>query len=95
MVKVAVIGAGVIGLSTAYLLKIENPSIDVHIVADSTSPNTCTDVAAGLWEPYVMRDTPVDLVRYLHDLVIDELAGNPSLINKRMTRGTMRNIGVD
>ena len=66
MVKVAVIGAGVIGLSTAYYLKKTNPSIHVHIIAKSTSPNTCTDVAAGLWEPFVMRDTPVHLQRLLN-----------------------------
>ena len=65
MVKVAVIGAGVIGLSTAYILKSENPSIDVQILTKSTSPNTCTDVAAGLWEPFVMRNTPAELQRYL------------------------------
>ena len=76
MVKVAVIGAGVIGLSTAYILKSENPSIDVYIIADLTSPNTCSDVAAGLWEPYVMRDTPEDLVRYFKDLIIEVLAGS-------------------
>jgi len=63
MVKVAVIGAGVIGLSTAYILKSENPSIDVQILTKSTSPNTCTDVAAGLWEPFVMRNTPAELQR--------------------------------
>ncbi len=61
--KVAVIGAGVIGLSTAYCLKSADPSVDVTILAKSCSPETCSDVAAGIWEPFILRDTPMELQR--------------------------------
>lgn len=63
MVKVAVVGAGIMGLSTAYYLKILDPSMEVTILSKTASPHTCTDVAAGLWEPFLMRDTPIELQR--------------------------------
>ena len=66
MVKVAVIGAGVIGLSTAYALKKRDPSVDVSIITKSLSPDTCTDVAAGIWLPYILRDTPMELQMYVN-----------------------------
>nr|XP_044631657.1 D-amino-acid oxidase isoform X1 [Equus asinus] len=55
--RVVVIGAGVIGLSTA--LCIHNryqpvlQSLDVRVYADRFTPLTNTDVAAGLWQPYL------------------------------------------
>ena len=61
MVRVAVIGAGVIGLSTAFYLKFSEPSIDVKIITKDLSPRTCSDVAAGFWEPHILRDTPIEL----------------------------------
>ncbi len=47
--KIAVLGAGVIGLSTAYdLLK---KDYHVTIYADEFSPNLTSDIAAGIWSP--------------------------------------------
>ncbi|XP_076006961.1 D-amino-acid oxidase-like isoform X2 [Genypterus blacodes] len=54
--RVAVIGAGVIGLSTAqsiyeqYHTKVRSLTIDVY--ADRFTPLTTGDGAAGLWQPY-------------------------------------------
>ncbi|XP_036908232.1 D-amino-acid oxidase isoform X2 [Sturnira hondurensis] len=54
---VVVIGAGVIGLSTALCIHecyhSVLPSLDVKIYADRFTPLTTTDVAAGLWQPYL------------------------------------------
>ena len=61
MTKIAVIGAGVIGLSSAYKLKLHNPELDVTVIADKLTPDTCSDGAAGIWEPYIMRGTPMHL----------------------------------
>ncbi|KAM5311305.1 D-amino-acid oxidase isoform 1-T1 [Glossophaga mutica] len=55
--RVVVIGAGVIGLSTALCIHEHYhsvlPSLDVQIYADRFTPLTTTDVAAGLWQPYL------------------------------------------
>ncbi|XP_058137501.1 D-amino-acid oxidase isoform X2 [Dasypus novemcinctus] len=55
--RVVVIGAGVIGLSTALCIHERYHAIlqplDVTVYADRFTPFTCTDVAAGLWQPYL------------------------------------------
>lgn len=70
MVKVAVIGAGVIGLSTAYVLKKRDPSIDVTILTKALSPDTCSDIAAGIFLPYNLRDTPLELQMCVYSVFI-------------------------
>uniref|UniRef100_A0A8D1MYA3 FAD dependent oxidoreductase domain-containing protein n=1 Tax=Sus scrofa TaxID=9823 RepID=A0A8D1MYA3_PIG len=54
--RVVVIGAGVIGLSTALCIHERYHSVlqplDVKVYADRFTPFTTTDVAAGLWQPY-------------------------------------------
>uniref|UniRef100_A0A5F5PLE3 D-amino-acid oxidase n=1 Tax=Equus caballus TaxID=9796 RepID=A0A5F5PLE3_HORSE len=55
--RVVVIGAGVIGLSTALCIHDRYQpvlqSLDVRVYADRFTPLTNTDVAAGLWQPYL------------------------------------------
>ncbi|XP_071077986.1 D-amino-acid oxidase isoform X3 [Desmodus rotundus] len=55
--RVVVIGAGVVGLSTALCIHERYhtvlPSLDVKVYADRFTPLTTTDVAAGLWQPYL------------------------------------------
>ncbi|EDL19929.1 D-amino acid oxidase 1, isoform CRA_b [Mus musculus] len=54
--RVAVIGAGVIGLSTALCIHERyHPTQPLHmkIYADRFTPFTTSDVAAGLWQPYL------------------------------------------
>lgn len=51
--KVVVVGAGIIGLSTAYRLVTELKGVQVTVVADKFTPDTTGDGAAGLWEPYI------------------------------------------
>lgn len=55
--RVVVIGAGVIGLSTALCIHERYHSVlqslDLKIYADRFTPLTNTDVAAGLWQPYL------------------------------------------
>ncbi len=52
MVQIAVVGAGVIGLSTAYNILTELPNAEVTVIAEKFSPNTTSDVAAGIWAPH-------------------------------------------
>ncbi|XP_004709593.1 D-amino-acid oxidase [Echinops telfairi] len=55
--RVVVIGAGVIGLSTALCIHMRHHSahqpLDLKVYADRFTPLTTTDVAAGLWQPYL------------------------------------------
>ncbi|XP_069788856.1 D-amino-acid oxidase-like isoform X1 [Narcine bancroftii] len=58
--RVAVIGAGVIGLSSAQCIVNRfqprvNP-LTVVIYADTFTPDTASDGAAGLWQPYVFDE---------------------------------------
>ncbi|NXE52542.1 OXDA oxidase, partial [Casuarius casuarius] len=54
--RVAVIGAGVIGLSTALCIHEQYrslvPSLELAVYADRYTPRTTSDGAAGLWQPY-------------------------------------------
>lgn len=50
--KVAVVGAGLIGLSTALCITENCPSCSVTVLSDQFSPNTMSDVAAGMLIPH-------------------------------------------
>jgi len=58
--RVAVVGAGVIGVSSAFAVKSVFPSYDVKIFADAFSPDTTGDGSAGLWTPFLLGDTPAE-----------------------------------
>lgn len=61
--RVGIVGAGVCGLSTAVVLAeslsaSQIDTVDITIVADRFTPNTCSDGAAGLWRPFFLNSTP-------------------------------------
>lgn len=58
--RVAVVGAGVIGVTSALAVKISFPHYDVKIFADAFSPDTTGDGSAGLWSPFLLWDTPAE-----------------------------------
>ncbi|KYQ57086.1 D-aspartate oxidase [Trachymyrmex zeteki] len=63
--RVAVVGAGVIGVTSAFAVKSAFPNYDVKIFADAFSPDTTGDGSAGLWTPFLLGDTPVeDITRW-------------------------------
>lgn len=63
--RVAVVGAGIIGVTSAYAVKSAFPTYDVKIFADAFSPDTTGDGSAGLWGPFLLSDTPVeDITRW-------------------------------
>ena len=62
--KVAIIGAGICGVSSAICLHDADPSLDLTIIADRFSPYLTSDVAAGFWDPLFVRNTPVEKQRY-------------------------------
>ncbi|XP_019062190.1 D-aspartate oxidase isoform X7 [Fukomys damarensis] len=58
-VRIAVIGAGVIGLSTAVCISQLVPQCSITIVSDKFTPHTTSDVAAGILIPHEYPDTPI------------------------------------
>ncbi|XP_026498156.2 D-aspartate oxidase [Vanessa tameamea] len=76
MTKVAVLGAGINGLSCAVKIKEKYPYIDVVIIANDFTPNTTGDGSGGLWYPYLCGSTSPQLLskwggetyKYLHKL---------------------------
>lgn len=70
-VKIAVIGAGVVGLSVAYQLTQQYGSrVDVTVVAETFIQQTTSFGTAGLWEPYAIAGK--ELPRYYHQFLIIE-----------------------
>ena len=61
--RICVIGAGVIGLSTAARVLDAFPGSEVTIIADEFSPFTTSDVAGGFWEPHLLGNTPTELIK--------------------------------
>ena len=55
--RIAVVGAGIIGMTSAVAIKNDYPDADVTVFADLFTPNTTGDGSAGLWGPYVLGDT--------------------------------------
>lgn len=61
--RVAVVGAGIIGVTSALAVKNAFPRFEVCVFADQFSPDTTGDGSAGFWSPYLLGETPVDLVQ--------------------------------
>ncbi len=86
--RAAVLGGGIMGLTTARLLQERGWSVTIH--AKALSPDTTSDVAGGLWAPTsVFRlgdETPeflaqfVEALRYSHD-VFSKQAGRGIGVN--------------
>lgn len=65
MVKICVVGAGVIGLSSALRIIEAHPRAEVIVIADKFSPSTTSDVSGGFWEPHLLGDTLKEKVSYV------------------------------
>ncbi|XP_008067219.1 D-aspartate oxidase [Carlito syrichta] len=57
--RVAVVGAGVIGLSTAVCISKVVSRCTITVIADKFTPDTTSDVAAGMLIPHAYPDTPI------------------------------------
>ncbi|XP_073529283.1 D-aspartate oxidase isoform X2 [Phyllobates terribilis] len=58
-IRVAVIGGGLVGLSTALCITESLPQCSVTVISETFSPNTTGDVAAGCLIPHPYPDTPL------------------------------------
>ena len=63
MASVAVVGGGIIGLSSAVCILERDPRVKVTLIADKFTPNTTSDGAAGLIMPFFLENTPIHLQR--------------------------------
>ena len=63
--KVCVVGAGVIGLSSAVRIQNTLPDVDVTLIADIFSPNTTSDGSAGFWEPHLVNPDQAEDIRFV------------------------------
>uniref|UniRef100_A0A2K5P8N6 D-aspartate oxidase n=1 Tax=Cebus imitator TaxID=2715852 RepID=A0A2K5P8N6_CEBIM len=57
--RIAVVGAGVVGLSTAVCISKLVPRCSVTVISDKFTPDTTSDVAAGMLIPHTYPDTPI------------------------------------
>ncbi|XP_045400133.1 D-aspartate oxidase isoform X1 [Lemur catta] len=57
--RVAVVGAGLMGLSTAVCVSRLAPPCSVTVISDKFTPDTTSDVAAGMLIPHAYPDTPI------------------------------------
>ncbi|KAJ7341834.1 hypothetical protein JRQ81_007234 [Phrynocephalus forsythii] len=73
--KIAVIGAGLIGLSTAVSISDSLPDCSVAVIAEKFTPNTTSDVAAGILIPHVYPETPVPRQKQWFRETFDYLSG--------------------
>lgn len=64
MKKIYIVGAGVNGISVGVKVAehFRHQNVQVIIVAEKFSPNTTSDLVAGLWGPYLMGKTPSDKI---------------------------------
>lgn len=61
--KVAIIGAGICGISSAICLQKADPSLDITLISEKFSPNLTSNGAAGFWDPVFLKNTPVTKIR--------------------------------
>lgn len=66
---VAILGAGVVGLATAYDLL--ERGYEVHIYADEWSPNLTSNVAAGIWSPLSFPTDISEEKKKLHQRMLE------------------------
>ena len=66
---VAVLGAGVVGLATAYDLL--EKGYEVHIYSEKWNPNLTSNVAAGSWNPYSLPSDISHEKKQLHQRMLE------------------------
>ncbi|KAG5683753.1 hypothetical protein PVAND_013018 [Polypedilum vanderplanki] len=83
MKKIYIVGAGICGISAAVQIaeNFKNQNVEVIVIAEKFTPNTTSDLVAGLWGPYLMGSTPetqncsmVEPHEYFHHLWLNGLA---------------------
>lgn len=61
--KICVVGAGIIGTSSAIRLKKAFPHSELDLISQDFSPQTTSDGSGGFWQPHLLQDTPETSVK--------------------------------
>lgn len=65
-----VVGAGVVGLTTALKLQETFPNARISVIADKFGVDTVSDVAAGIFRPGPSFSGPTDeITRFFNELI--------------------------
>jgi glycine/D-amino acid oxidase-like deaminating enzyme len=64
MKKIYIVGAGINGMSCAVQIAeaYKGQDVQITVVAEKMTPNTTSDLVAGLWMPYLSGQTPEDKI---------------------------------
>ena len=60
--RIAVVGGGVVGITTATRVQTEIPNVHVTVFSEDFTPDTTGDGAAGIWGPFLDQGTPPDKI---------------------------------
>lgn len=66
MLRVGVLGAGVVGVTTATELQVEFPTASITIIADKFNKDTTSEVAAGIFRPSPSFEGPTPEITRLY-----------------------------
>ena len=69
-INIAIIGGGIIGTSTALNLIRKYPEYNITLIAQTFTPQTTSDGAAGHWEPFCMSGSLEDVIKYFYFILI-------------------------
>lgn len=61
--RIAVVGGGIIGISSALYAVEQVPGIDITVIGAEFTPNTTGDGSAGFWNPYIFGAIPAEKMR--------------------------------
>ena len=53
--KICVLGAGIVGLTSAVCIQDAVPGADLTLVSEAFSPHTTSDGSAGFWLPFLVN----------------------------------------
>ncbi|XP_054707674.1 D-amino-acid oxidase-like [Uloborus diversus] len=62
--RIAVIGGGIIGLSSAVRIIETTPGVKVTVIAEKLTPETTGDGSAGFWYPYLLGEVSAAEIRF-------------------------------
>ncbi|XP_041358291.1 D-aspartate oxidase-like [Gigantopelta aegis] len=96
---VCVVGAGVVGLSSAVCIQEQLPDVHVTLVADKFSPHTTSDGSGGFWCPHDLGNTPEALIRKWGKETLDYIlslikSSDAAVVQAQMLSGYMMSSSV-
>ena len=77
MLRVGVLGAGVVGVTTATEVQAEFPTASITIIADKFNTDTTSEIAAGIFRPSPSFAGPTaEITRLSRNIFLCSIYGN-------------------